>query len=82
MSDGDIFWKEHWRKFAGGLIAVVLLILAVGAWTFWQAQQRSAAETLYSVSAGPEGWREVVEKFPGTLAAGNAQLRLAEAFRN
>ena len=81
MSDSDLFWQDHWKKFAGGLIAVVLLILAVGAWTFWQSQQRSAAETLYSVSAGPEGWRAVVEKFPGTVAAGNAQLRLAEAFR-
>lgn len=82
MSDSDLFWQEHWKKFAGGLIALVLLILGVGAWTFWQSQERSAAETLYSVSAGPEGWREVVEKFPGTVAAGNAQLRWAEALRN
>lgn len=81
MSGSDLFWQEHWKKFAGGLILVVLLILAAGAWSFWQSQHRSAAEALYSASAGPEGWREVLVKFPGTVAAGNAQLRLAEALR-
>jgi len=81
MSESDLFWQEHWKKFAGGLILVVLLILAAGAWSFWQSQQRSAAEALYSASAGPEGWREVLVKFPGSVAAGNAQLRLAEALR-
>ena len=81
MSESDLFWQEHCKKFAGGLILVVLLILAAGAWSFWQSQQRSAAEALYSASAGPEGWREVLVKFPGTVAAGNAQLRLAEALR-
>ena len=81
MSESDLFWQEHWKKFAGGLILVVLLILVAGAWSFWQSQQRSAAEALYSASAGPEGWREVLVKFPGTVAAGNAQLRLAEALR-
>ncbi len=81
MSESDLFWQEHWKKFAGGLVVVVLLILATGAWSFWQSQQRTAAETLYSASSGPEGWREVLVKFPGTIAAGNAQLRLAEALR-
>ena len=81
MSESDLFWQEHWKKFVGGLVSLVLLILAVGAWTFWQSQLRSAAESLYSASAGPEGWSEVVQKFPGTIAAGNAQIRLAEALR-
>ena len=81
MSESDLFWQEHWKKFAGGLVVVVLLILVTGAWSFWQSQRRSAAETLYSAYAGPEGWREVLLKFPGTVAAGNAQLRLAEALR-
>lgn len=81
MSESDLFWQEHWKKFVGGLVALVLLILAVGAWTLWQSQLRSAAESLYSAAAGPEGWREVVQKFPGTIAAGNAQIRLAEALR-
>jgi len=81
LSASDFFWQEHWKKFLGGLVAVVLAILAVGAWTFWQTQVRSASEALYSLSDDPKGWREVMEQFPGTVAAGNAQLRLAEARR-
>ena len=30
FSDSDLFWQEHWKKFAWGLAALVVLILAVG----------------------------------------------------
>jgi len=81
MSDSDLFWQEHWRKFAWGLAALVALILMVGVWSLWSAHTRRSAETLFSTAAGPEGWREVVEQFPGSVPAGNAQLRLADALR-
>lgn len=81
MSDSDLFWQEHWKKFVAGLVALVLLILAVGAWMFWSARTLSSAEALYSLSADAVTWREVVRQYPGTVPAGNAQLRLAESLR-
>lgn len=81
MSDSDLFWEEHWRKFVGGLAALVVLILMVGVWSLWSAHVQRSAETLFSTAAGPEGWREVVQQFPGSVPAGNAQLRLADALR-
>lgn len=81
MSDSDLFWQEHWKKFVWGLAGLVLLILAVGAWKFWTAATLSSAEALYSTANGAEAWREVVQKYPRTVPAGNAQIRLADSLR-
>lgn len=78
---GDFFWEAHWKKVVGALLAVVLGILAVGAWAFYRNNQRSAAAELYAAASTPEAWREVVSRYPGSLAAGNAQLRIATALR-
>jgi TolA-binding protein len=81
FSDSDLFWQEHWKKFAWGLAGVVALILAVGIWKFWSAQHLAAAEALYGTAGDAAAWREVVAKYPGTVPAGNAQLQLAESLR-
>lgn len=81
FSDSDLFWQEHWKKFVWGLLGLVALILAVGAWKLWSATTLSAAESLYSTANGAEAWREVAQKYPGTVPAGNAQIRLAESLR-
>jgi tetratricopeptide (TPR) repeat protein len=81
LSDSDLFWQAHWKKFVAALVALVVLILAVGAWSLWHSHVRSSAESLYSTATNVEGWREVMAKFPGTVSAGNAQLELAAALR-
>lgn len=81
MSDTDIFWQEHWKKFVWGLVAVVVLILVAGGWMFLSSHKRSAAEALYSESSGVEGWRNVIAQFPGSLPAANARLRIASSLR-
>ena len=82
FSDSDLFWQAHWKKFVWGLIGVVALILAVGAWKLWTATTLSSAEALYSTATGADAWREVVQKYPGTVPAGNAQVRLAESLQS
>ena len=81
MSDSELFWQEHWRKFVWGLVAVVALILAAGAWMLYASHVRSSAEALYSTANSPEGWREVMQQYPGSEPAGNAQIRLAASLR-
>jgi tetratricopeptide (TPR) repeat protein len=78
MSDSDLFWQEHWKKFVWGL---VVAIIAVGVWKFWTAQTLSSAEALFSSASGADAWREVVQRYPGTVPAGNAQVRLADSLR-
>lgn len=79
---GDFFWEAHWKKVVAALLAVVFGILAVGAWAFYRNDQRSSAATLYAAATTPEDWRGVVSRYPGSLAAGNAQLRIATALRS
>lgn len=81
MSDSDLFWMEHWKKFVWGLVGLVIAILLAGAWFLYTGHQRSAAETLFSTATGPEGWSEVIEKFPYSIPAGNARLMLAASQR-
>jgi predicted negative regulator of RcsB-dependent stress response len=81
LSNSDIFWEAHWKKVAGALVGLVVLILAVGAWKFWQARVTDAAQALYSEAGSAEGWRRVIEEFPGSVPAGNARLLLASSLR-
>ena len=81
FSDSDLFWQEHWKKFVWGLAALVVAIIAVGAWKFWTARTLSSAEVLYSSASNADAWREVVQRYPGTVPAGNAQVRLADSLR-
>ena len=81
MSDSDLFWQEHWQKFVWALAAIVLAIIIAGAWAFRSAQVRSAAEAALGAAKDPESWRQVVSDFPGTVAAGNAQLLVAGSLR-
>ena len=81
LVDGDFFWEAHWKKFVAALVAVVVGILVVGAWAYHRANVASAAAALYATADKPEIWQEVVAKYPGSVSAGNAQMRIAVALR-
>lgn len=81
LIDGDFFWEAHWKKIAAALIAVVVGILAVGAWAYHRANVESSAAALYATADKPESWQEVVVKYPDSVSAGNAQLRIASSLR-
>lgn len=81
LIDGDFFWEAHWKKFAAALIAVVVGILAVGAWAYHRANVASSAAALYATADKAEVWQEVVAKYPDSVSAGNAQMRIASSLR-
>ena len=81
LVDSDFFWEAHWKKFVAALVAVVVGILAVGGWAYHRANVASAAAALYATADKPEIWQEVVAKYPGSVSAGNAQMRIAAALR-
>lgn len=78
----DFFWEAHWKKFVAALVAVVVAILAAGGWAYYRSDRRSSGAELYALAATPEAWREVVALYPGSLVAGNAQVRIATALRS
>lgn len=80
--DSDFFWEAHWKKFVAGLVAVVLAILGAGAWAYHRTSVAADSAALYASASNPAAWREVVAKYPDSLPAGNAQVRIASALRS
>ena len=80
--EGDFFWEAHWKKIVAALVAVVIAILAAGMWAYLRASKSAAAASLYASAASVGQWRAVAEQYPGSVAAGNAQLRIAAAMRD
>src|SRR5215210_4187279 len=78
----QIFWEEHKSKV---ILYGALLLVALAIYAFYEysSQQRVAAAGAALASASkPEDYRQIVEKYPRTIAAGNAHLMLANALRD
>jgi TolA-binding protein len=73
----EVFWVLHGKKIVIASIAALLVLIAFGAYVGWQALRSSQAEAAYDSAGNIEGWQKVVEHFPGSIAAGNALLRIA-----
>jgi tetratricopeptide (TPR) repeat protein len=73
----EVFWALHGKKIVFASIAVLLILIACGAYFGWQTIQSGQAEAAYDSATNIEGWQSVVDRFPGSIAAGNALLRIA-----
>jgi TolA-binding protein len=73
----EVFWVLHGKKIVIASIAVLLVLIVFGAYLGWKALQASQAEAAYDSATNIEDWQKVVERFPGSIAAGNALLRIA-----
>jgi len=65
------------KKIIVASIAALLVLIGIGAYIGWQTLQSSQAEASYDSATNIEGWQKVVDRFPGSIAAGNALLRIA-----
>src|SRR5207253_2759400 len=74
----EVFWALHGKKIVIASVAVLLVLIAFGAYIGWQTLQSTQAEAAYDLAANVEDWRKVVDRFPGSIAAGNALLRIAD----
>ena len=80
--DPLVFWMENKSKV---ITYATLLIVGLVAFAFYQiTAQRNKVESaaLYAQAAKPEDFKQVIQKFPHSIAAGNAQLMLAGALRS
>jgi len=80
--DPVVFWMENKSKV---ITYAVLLLIGLGAFAAYQIsvqRSKTAAEALYAQAVKPEDFQQVIKQFPRSLAAGNAQLMLAEALRS
>src|SRR5258708_10616097 len=73
----EVFWVLHGKKIIVASIAALLVLIGIGAYIGWQTLQSSQAEASYDSATNIEGWQKVVDRFPGSIAAGKALLRLS-----
>jgi len=79
--DPLVFWIQHKTK-----IVLLAVLLAVGLATFAlseyvRTKNGAAAQELFAKANSAESFRKVITDYPGTAAAGNAHLMLAEKLR-
>ncbi len=79
--DPLVFWIQYKTK-----IVLLALLLVVGLGTFAlseyvQTQKNNGARELFAKADSADGFRKVIAEYPGTIAAGNAYLMLAEKLR-
>jgi len=78
----DLFWERN-KSLVLGLIAAILIGGALTAvWFAYSSSQNSAAQQLLASARGIEEFRAVVDRFPNTMPAADALMRIAAAERD
>jgi tetratricopeptide (TPR) repeat protein len=75
--DPGLFWMVHKSKIIAGTAALTLFLIGFGAYLGFKAVQNQRAEAAFAAADSIDGWRSVIAQFPGSVAAGNAYLRIA-----
>ena len=85
IDDPTLKWELFWEKNKGAILGAIALAiigaLGVGAWFIYSNLRTTAAQKLLADAAGIEQLQAVVEKYPGTMPAADALMRLAAAQR-
>ena len=76
-----LFWMEHKQKimFYGALLVVALV--AFGVYQFTTERKLAEAQNLFAQAKSADDYRRIIQTFPRSVSAGNAQLLLAAQLR-
>ncbi len=77
----DLLWARHRGTILAITGVIVVAALGAGGWFLSARQSRAQAGALFATASGPDAWREVIAKFPGSMPAANAAFLLAESQR-
>lgn len=77
----EMFWEKNKTAILGGLVLLVVAILATIAWFIYFNVQREASQKLLAEASDIAAFQAVVEKYPKSPAAADALLRIAAAER-
>lgn len=78
----DEFWEQHKFKILAYGIILLIAILGYGAYAWHTQSQAHASQTLFAEARTQEEFQAVMDQYPGSVAAGNAALRLAALQRD
>src|SRR5260370_19181697 len=75
----ELFWERHGKKILIGAALVFLILIGIGAYIGYQAVRNARAAKAFTSAHDINGWQSVSKRYPGTVAAGNANLQIAAA---
>lgn len=77
----EMFWDKNKTAILGGLVLLVVGILATITWFIYFNVQREASQRLLAEASGIAAFQAVVEKYPKSPAAADALMRIAAGER-
>jgi outer membrane protein assembly factor BamD (BamD/ComL family) len=80
--DREVFWLLHKQKILAGAAALLVVLLGYAVYLGIQTLQTQKAEQAFATADSIDAWRAVIRQFPGSMAAGNAALRIAMKLRD
>jgi len=80
--DPIVFWMENKNKVITYAVLLIVGLAAFAAYQISTQRTKAASEALYAQASSPDQFRQVIQKFPRSIAAGNAQLMLAGQLRS
>ena len=82
LLETQVFWSRYKTPILLGLLAVLLVVAAVGTYRLLAARKEAAAAAALAAAKGIEEYRRVVTDYPSSGAAASAYLLLASQQRD
>jgi TolA-binding protein len=76
------FWYLHKTKIIGLTILFIVALVGYTAYELTQRSAREAANKAFAEAKTADDYKKVIADHPDQIAAGNAQLKLAELYRD
>lgn len=80
--DAELAWQRNKPKVIAGAVAVLIGGALAVAWFGYSSATNQAAQNLLAEAKDVNGYQAVVSKYPGSMPAADALLRLAAAQRD
>lgn len=77
----ELFWEKNKSAILGAVALTLLSAIGLGAWMVYSNLRETAARKLLATASSIQDFQAVVEKYPKTMPAADALMRLAAAQR-
>ena len=80
--DSDLFWEKNKSRFFTVAAILLLALVATIGWFVKTNQANGQAQKLLAEAGGIEAYQALIAKYPSTMPAANARLRIAAILRD
>lgn len=79
--DNELFWEQNKSRFFTAAAVLLLLVVAGIGWYIKTNQANIHAQKLLAESTGIEDFQAIIAKYPASMPAADAHMRIASALR-